>query len=364
MLVLSHADVRRILDGAEHDVLAAVRGAYVLHARGRTAVPHSVFLRFPGDDRNRIIALPAYLDTPEAPVAGVKWVSSFPGNVAAALERASAAIILNSMRTGHPEVLLEGATISARRTAASAAVAAATLGVVGSGVSLVGCGVINFEVLTFLRAVHPGLDSVTLFDLDDARAKAFADRCPGELKVDVAARVEDALAAHPLVSLATSATVPHLDGSHCQPGALVLHLSLRDLTAETILSSVNVVDDADHVCRAATSLHLAEQQVGHRDFIAASLGELLSKNGQHPRRADALTVFSPFGLGALDLAVADLVHRRAREHGLGTRVPDFLGATSLPVLADEVRRELPERDPVRLPGLGHEVADVPLDRAR
>jgi N-[(2S)-2-amino-2-carboxyethyl]-L-glutamate dehydrogenase len=331
MLVLSHGDVRRILDGAEHEVLAAVRAAYVLHVQGRTAVPHSVFLRFPGDERNRIIALPAYLDAPEAPVAGVKWVSSFPGNVTAALDRASAAIILNSMRTGHPEVLLEGATISARRTAASAAVAAATLGATGSGVTLIGCGVINFEVLAFLRIVDPALDTVTLFDLDEARATAFADRCAArwpDLKVDVAARVEDALAAHPLVCLATSATVPHLDGSHCQPGTLILHLSLRDLTPETILSSVNIVDDADHVCRAATSLHLAEQRVGHRDFIASSLGELLLAGGQHPRSADALTVFSPFGLGVLDLAVADLVHRQARERGLGTRIPDFLGSVS------------------------------------
>ncbi len=331
MLILSHGDVRRILDGAEHDVLAAVRSAYVLHAQGRTAVPHSVFLRFPGDERNRIIALPAYLDSPEAAVAGVKWVSSFPGNVNSALDRASAAIILNSMRTGHPEVFLEGATISARRTAASAAVAAATLGTGGSGVTLIGCGVINFEVLAFLRAVDAGLDSVTLFDLDQDRAAAFAVKCAArwpEVKIDVATRVEDALAAHPLVSLATSATVPHLDGSHCRPGTLILHLSLRDLTPETILSGVNIVDDADHVCRAATSPHLAEQQVGHRDFIAHSLGELLLAGGEYQRSTDALTVFSPFGLGVLDLAVADLVHRRARELGLGVRVPDFLGNVS------------------------------------
>lgn len=325
MLVLSHGDVRRLLDGAEHEVLRAVRAAYVLHAEGRTAVPHSVFLRFPGDERNRIIALPAYLDTP---VAGVKWVSSFPGNVATGLDRASAAIILNSMRTGRPEAFLEGATISARRTAASAALAATTLGAPGTGVTLVGCGVINFEVLAFLRAVRPELDTVTVFDLDEARMRTFADRCATrwpELKVDLAARVEDAMAAHQLVCLATSAAVPHLDGTHCRPGTLVLHLSLRDLTPETILSSVNIVDDADHVCRAATSLHLTEQRVGHRDFIAGSLGDLLRADGRYERNVESLTVFSPFGLGALDIAVADLVHRGARELGLGTPVPDFLG---------------------------------------
>jgi 2,3-diaminopropionate biosynthesis protein SbnB len=329
MLVLSGGDVARVLEGAEEEVLTAVRTAYTLHARGRTAVPHSVFLRFPDDERNRIIALPAYLDAEPEPLAGVKWVSSFPGNVSNGLDRASAAIILNSMRTGHPEVFMAGATISARRTAASAAVAADTLGGLGSdrGVSLIGCGVINFEVLSFLRTVFSDLDAVTLFDLDDARAKAFADQCAGRwplLDVRIADRVENALRAHTVVCLATSAAVPHLDGGHWRPGTLVLHLSLRDLTPETIVGSVNVVDDPDHVCRAATSVHLAEQQVGHRDFIHHALGDLLLAADRLPRRDDALTVFSPFGLGCLDLAIADLAHRGARARGLGTAIPSFL----------------------------------------
>ncbi|MFC8175196.1 2,3-diaminopropionate biosynthesis protein SbnB [Streptomyces sp. NPDC057325] len=333
MLILTARDVRQVLDGAEHQVVEAVSRAYRLHAAGRTAVPHSLFLRFPEEARNRIIALPAYLGNTgvsgeREPVAGIKWISSFPGNLASGLERASAAVVLNSMRTGHPEVLLEGSVISARRTAAGAALAAATLAPrePQTGVTLVGCGVINFEVLTFLRALLPDLAEVTLFDLDPARARAFAERCAArlpELKTEVAERIEDALAAHRLVSLATTASTPHLDATPCRPGTLLLHLSLRDLTPETILSSVNIVDDDDHVCREATSLHLAEQQAGHRGFIAGSIGAVLTSGRRH-RDPEALTVFSPFGLGVLDLAVADLVHHRAQEQGLGTRVPDFL----------------------------------------
>ncbi|MBD0675392.1 2,3-diaminopropionate biosynthesis protein SbnB [Streptomyces sp. CBMA156] len=336
MLILTAREVRQVLDGAEHQVVGAVSRAYRLHAAGRTVLPHSLFLRFPEAARDRIIALPGYLGNAgdaggpgdEEPVAGIKWISSFPGNLDAGLERASAAIILNSMRTGHPEVLLEGSVVSARRTAASAALAAATLAPrePQTGVTLIGCGVINFEVLTFLRALLPDLAEVTLFDLDPARVRAFAERCaarlPG-LRTGTAERIEDALAAHRLVSIATTAAAPHLDTSPCRPGTLLLHLSLRDLTPETVLSSVNIVDDADHVCREATSLHLAEQRAGHRDFIADSIGAVLT-DGRRDRDPEALTVFSPFGLGVLDLAVADLVRRRAREQGLGTDVPDFL----------------------------------------
>ncbi|MFJ6380976.1 2,3-diaminopropionate biosynthesis protein SbnB [Kitasatospora sp. NPDC092039] len=328
MLILGARDVRQALDGREREVLAAVREAYVRHARGESAIPHSVFLRFPEDERNRIIGLPAYLGG-EQPVAGMKWISSFPGNLELGLERASAAIILNSMRTGHPEALIEGSLVSARRTAASAALAAAALAgeQPDTGAALIGCGVINFEVLRFLRVVLPALDTVTLYDRDRARAEEFAARCAREqpgLKTAVVDRPEDALAAHPLVSLATTAAAPHLSTGPCRPGTLVLHVSLRDLTVESVLSAVNVVDDPDHVCRAATSLHLAEQEAGDREFITATIGGLLAGPAPGPRDPRRTTVFSPFGLGILDLALADLVRRGAEAGGGGTRLDDFL----------------------------------------
>lgn len=322
MLILSNADVRQVLDGEEAAVLATVRDTYVEHARGATAVPESLFLRFPDNTRDRIIALPAYLGGAE-PVAGMKWIASFPGNVAAGRARASAVVVLNSPADGRPLCLLEGSVISARRTAASAALASATLPGPASGVSVIGCGVINAEVLRFLRAVHPDLRAVTVFDLDADRAEAFARRCAPDLDTSTVSSVDAALAAHPLVTIATTATVPHLDLAPCRPGTLVLHVSLRDVTVEGVLSSVNVVDDRDHVFRAATSVHLAEQQVGHRDFVQSAIGDLLGGDPR-PRDPRRVTLFSPFGLGVLDMAVADLVYRTARTRGLGVDLPDFL----------------------------------------
>lgn len=328
MLILGASEVRAVLDGGEREVVAAVDAAYRSHARGRTRVPQSVFLRFPARDRERIIALPAYLGG-EAPTCGVKWVSSFPGNLSRGMPRASAVMVLNSVHTGAPETILEASAISAGRTAASAALAASTLSsaVPETGVTLAGCGPINFEVLRYLRTVLPTVTTVTLYDLDADRARSFAAEARSlwpALTVGVAGSVTAAMAAHKLICLATTAGAPHLGLEHCRPGTLVLHLSLRDLTTAAIRSSVNIVDDADHVCRAATSLHLAEQESGHRDFIASSLGEILEAGEPYLRRADTVTVFSPFGLGCLDLAVAAVVRDAASTRGLGTVLDNFL----------------------------------------
>jgi len=63
----------------------------------------------------------------------------------------------------------------------------------------------------------------------------------------------------------------------------VLHLSLRDIRPDALLEGVNVVDDADHVCREATSVDLAAR-------------------------------------------LADFVRLEARSRGLGTYLVDFLPA--------------------------------------
>ena len=323
VLFLSGDDVAAVLHGAEAVVTQAVHDAYAAHGRGESLAPHSTFLRFPGG-RDRMIALPAYLGD-RFGAAGLKWIASFPGNHARGLERASGVVVLSSLATGRPTAILEASIVSAKRTAASAAVAARALHdpAAGLDVGLLGCGVVNFEVLRFLLHVWPTLAVVRVHDVHEARAARFVAAGAAAfptVRFEVGADAGALLARSTLVSIATTALTPHVGRLGGGPRT-ILHLSLRDLEPTVILAADNVVDDADHVCREATSLHRAEQLVGHRDFIRCALADVLAGRAPAIRDYARPTIFSPFGLGILDIAVARLVCERAATERRGLRLP-------------------------------------------
>jgi N-[(2S)-2-amino-2-carboxyethyl]-L-glutamate dehydrogenase len=316
--VIPGVQVQRILDGREKTVLELVEAAYRAHGAGRTVNPPSYFLRFPDRPSARIIALPASLGGREG-VDGIKWISSFPDNVATGLPRASAVLVLNDPATGYPLAVLESSVISAARTAGSAALAADRL---SRGrerprrLGIVGTGLIARYIHTYLVRTGWTFDQVGVHDRSAESAAGFT----GYLErsgVGTGTAYEDPLALirdSDLIVFATTAATPHIaDAAAFAHNPLVLHVSLRDLAPEILLGATNIVDDVEHCLKADTSPHLAEQLVGHRRFLAGTLDDVLA--GRVRPDPDRPVIFSPFGLGVLDLAVGKYVYDQARATG-------------------------------------------------
>jgi N-[(2S)-2-amino-2-carboxyethyl]-L-glutamate dehydrogenase len=329
ILLIGADDIQALLREREQETIDLVREVYLVHARGGSMLPHATLLALPGAPGNRIMALPGFLGE-EFATAGIKWVSSFPANIDRGQDRATAVIILNSLENGRPDAILEGSQISAKRTAASAALAAQVLASCGTTVQLgiIGCGVINLEIAHFLTTVLSDVRQVALFDSDATRSSRFARKIQGahpQIRAEVSPDLESVLASSSVVSIATTASSPHIfDLSMCHPGITILHISLRDIDPHALMGAFNIVDDIDHVCRAQTSIHLAEQLAGNRSFINATLAEVIRGETPVLRPDDRPAIFSPFGLGVLDLALSKRVRELALLHGFGVRLGTFL----------------------------------------
>ncbi|MFF1281903.1 2,3-diaminopropionate biosynthesis protein SbnB [Streptomyces sp. NPDC058299] len=327
--VISGAQVHQVLDGAEGDVVSTVEAAYRLHGEARTVNPDSYFLRFPDRPSSRIIALPASVGG-DVDVHGIKWISSFPENVAGGLPRASAVLVLNDADNGYPFACLESSIISAARTAASAALAADRIsrarGTRPTRVGFIGTGLIARYLHTYLAATGFAFDTLGVHDLSAEHAEGFTGylrrAARDAAEITVYDKAEDLIRSSDLVVFATVAGEPHVtDPGWFTHNPLVLHVSLRDLAPEVVLAAWNAVDDIEHCLKAGTSPHLAEQLTGNREFLAGTLYDVLT--GAITPPADRPVVFSPFGLGVLDLAVAKYVYDRIRDTGELHTVPGF-----------------------------------------
>jgi 2,3-diaminopropionate biosynthesis protein SbnB len=318
--------IKTIAENSDQLIYNEIKNIYSLHHQKKTACPLSHFLWVSEVDSYRIIALPAAIHE-SSPVAGIKWIASRPQNVLKGLNRASAMIILNDYETGYPVACMEGSIISALRTIYSAFLALdyiknsrklKCLGIVGNGYIAK-----TFCSLSLIRDY--AWDYVYLFDIDSQRASLFQQEISGFLpktKIAVKSSLESLVRDSDTLLLTTTSKEPYINNTNWfRHNPIVLNISLRDLSPEIILSSNNIVDDIDHVSCANTSVHLATQKCGSRHFINGVIAQLM--NGDIIIPCDKTTVFSPMGMGILDIGVSNLIYKKALELNQQIEIPNF-----------------------------------------
>jgi 2,3-diaminopropionate biosynthesis protein SbnB/2,3-diaminopropionate biosynthesis protein SbnA len=321
--VVDGRTVARLLQANPQACIDDVRQAYLAHHAGQTINPDSYFLRFPDAPANRIIALPASLKGTR-PVSGIKWISSFPGNTACGLQRASAVLVLNDPSTGYAFACLEASHISAMRTAASAVLGAYWMNrrqrSVGR-VAFIGAGFIARTILDVLVSDGWTMQGVSVHDLDEPSVNGLLEHAAMVHQLPAIATDLPASLDADLVVFATTAPSPYVLEPVFRPGQIILNISLRDLGPQVIAAADNILDDVEHCLKAQTSPDLAVQHYQDRSFITGTLAQLMQ--GEVELCPDKPAIFSPFGLGVLDLAVGQRIYRQALAEGCAHVVTDF-----------------------------------------
>ena len=244
---------------------------------------------------------------------GIKTINIFPGNAARGLPGLFATYVLYDARTGEPLAQIDGNEITARRTVAASALAASMLARRNSKrLLVVGAGRVAALVPEAFRQVLP-IEEVQVWARQPAQAEVLVNELrAGGFAASVAADLAEATARADVVSCATLATVPVIEGAWLSPGS---HLDL-------IGSFTPKMREADDACFAGTRLFVDTSEALQKSGdllgpmsrgvfsvqdVCGNLAELCA--GAVPGRSadDQRTVFKSVGTALEDLAAAALV---------------------------------------------------------
>ena len=316
MLVLNRAQVESLLD--TDALIAALAPAMTELSAGRVSMPQRVAAQVEG--KGLLGVMPAYL--PSSNTLSCKLVTVFPGNAKLDLHTHQAVVMLFDSDTGAPKAMLDGASITALRTAAGSALAtqllarkdAAVLLIVGTGVQARAHAhaMLRVRKIGELRVAGRG-----------AQARAdFARRLSEESGMEVKSFPigRGAFAGAHVVCATTHAEEPVVKGEWLEPGMHVNSVGLnargREVDAAAVQRALLVVESR----AAAQSPPPAGANELAGAAVHAEIGEIVA--GTRPGRSspEQITLYKSVGVAVQDAVAAQLVYAAARKQGVGREV--------------------------------------------
>ena len=329
MLILNAAEVRQSLPMPQ--AVQAMKEAFAAFSSGQAVVPPRTHLAVPQHSGVSLI-MPALVNDADSgkQALAVKVVSVFDKNAERGLARIQAAVLVIDPATGQPLALLEGATLTAIRTAAASGAATDLLSRPDSRtLAILGAGVQARTHLAAICAVRT-ISEVRIYSRRPAAVEALisesADLSSRGVQFVAAASPRDAIERADIICTTTTASTPVFEDVDIAVGT---HLNAvgsytpqaREVPAETVVRALVVVDSRQAAWDEAGDL-IQPLQAGliDREHIHAELGEIVL--GRKAGRSDdsQITFFKSVGLAVQDAVAARCALEAARQMGLGRQV--------------------------------------------
>ena len=229
-----------------------------------------------------------------------KLITLVPSNAAKNQPSLLATIVLMDPDTGAATAILEGATLTAMRTAAVSAVAADALTPAGPKiVAMLGSGVLARSHAKMLRLIRP-ISEIRIWSRNPDNVRSCAQEIDGR----ACASAEEAVLGADIVCTVSNASTPILKGAWLKPGAFVAAVGAPRPTWREL------DDDAMRNIVIADQRQAAEQESGDvilsKAQVTAEIGELLAGTVAMPKAGSAI-IFKSLGQAVEDAVAAQLV---------------------------------------------------------
>jgi alanine dehydrogenase len=300
-----------------------VEEAFALYGKRHVQMPAKIYLhldRYCGDFR----AMPAYIEGMEA--CGIKWVNVHPRNSRFRLPAVMAIFILNDPKTGFPLCIMDATLITSLRTGAAGGVAAKYLARKDSSViALVGCGAQARTQLLALKEFFK-IRSVCVWGNKIEYAKKFVrDTRRMDLKIEIKESIRDCVKDADIVVTTTPTRRPIVKSEWIRPGTHINAIGAdakgkEELDPRLLKRSKVIVDDRAQACHSGEiNIPISKGIITEKD-IHASLGEIVIGKKKGRTSPKEITIFDSTGLAIQDVAVADLVYKKAVRRKIGRRI--------------------------------------------
>jgi len=312
MRTIDAADVHAALDYA-----ALADRLEAMFRRGcELPVRHHHAIRTPDGAEAALLLMPAWQVGGHF---GVKVVTVFPGNAAKALPAVMGQYLLGDATTGAPVALIDGPSITVRRTAAASALASRYLSRAdAASMLMIGTGALAPHLVAAHAAVRP-IRNVLIWGRDPAKARALAATFEGaRFQASAVRSLAEAVPQADIVSCATLSKEPLVLGKWLRPGQHVdlvgaYRPDMRESDDAAVGRARVFVDTRAGATREGGDVaQPLRSGVLKPADIVADLFELArgEKNGRGG--ADEITLFKSVGTALEDLAAAELAVERAR----------------------------------------------------
>jgi ornithine cyclodeaminase len=312
MLILSRQDIEALLD-----VDALIDGLAVAMADlsfGRASVPPRNFAIV--ENRGLLAAMPAYLGTPD--VLAAKLVCVFPANAARGVDTHQALVAVFDADTGEPLAIMDGAAITAVRTAATSALAtrlcarddARVLAILGTGV----------QARSHARIIPRVRENAEI--LIAGRSPEKVEALAAEIGGRAVWSYAEAIGAADIVCACTHATEPVVRREWLRPGTHVNSVGFTpgfEVDPGVFADAVVVVESRNAAIggypNGAADLTAAIQRGRLRAEDTVEIGELVERRRPGRTTPEQITIYRSVGVAAEDAIAAHLVVQGARKRG-------------------------------------------------
>ncbi|HLK59337.1 MAG TPA: ornithine cyclodeaminase family protein [Chthonomonadaceae bacterium] len=319
-LYLTEHDVEQLLTMSE--ALTALEDAFRRQANGEAINQPRRRLHLPEGTYHTMVAADLGMDR-----FSIKAYASFR-------PKTRFLVLHYAANSGDLLAIIEADRLGQMRTGAASGVATRRLARQGKPlrVGIYGTG---WQAQSQLEAVCAACEvaQIVAYGRDAARREAFCHHMSAHLGLVVtpAARPEDAARKQDVVITATTAREPVLRGEWLEPGVHVNAvgsnlLMKREVDEATVQrSDLLVVDSIEQSKQEAGNLLPAYERRLFRWEQVIELSDIVS--GRRPGRTDdaQITLFKSNGIALEDVAVAEVVYRKALEVNCGVEIPMWAG---------------------------------------